>query len=184
MRSPVKFVMLLLACGISCPSWTQDSGAGWSFSRPNAITESIVTPVSHARKVTLDADDRLSVITAALDSKHLRYSEHDCSHLVNAIYERAGFPYPYASSDDIYDGVTAFQRVSRPAPGDLVAWHGHVGIVIRPSRHAFFSFLSAGPGIDDYNSRYWRGRGQPRFYRYVKSDSCAGCTVARSRTIE
>jgi cell wall-associated NlpC family hydrolase len=177
-------VILLLACGISCLSWTQDSRAGWAFSGPNASSESTVILVSRARKVTLDADDRLSLITAALDSKHLRYSEHDCSHLVNAIYERAGFPYPYASSDDIYDGVTAFQRVSRPAPGDLVAWHGHVGIVIRPSRHAFFSFLSAGPGIDDYNSHYWRGRGQPRFYRYVKSDSCAGCTIARNRTSE
>lgn len=184
MRSLVKSTMLLLACSITCLLGAQDSRTDWDFSSPNAITDSTVFLVGHARKVTLDADDRLSVITAALDSRHLRYTEHDCSHLVQAIYERAGFPYPYASSDDIYDGVTAFQRVSRPAPGDLVAWHGHVGIVIRPSRHAFFSFLSAGPGIDDYNSRYWRGRGQPRFYRYVKSDSCAGCTIARNRTIE
>src|SRR5579863_6992407 len=85
MRSAVKSVILLLACGISCLSWTQDSRAGWAFSGPNASSESTVILVSRARKVTLDADDRLSLITAALDSKHLRYSEHDCSHLVNAI---------------------------------------------------------------------------------------------------
>lgn len=40
----------------------------------------------------LSPDDGLSVIAAALDSKKLRYSERDCSHLVHAIYARAGFP--------------------------------------------------------------------------------------------
>ena len=127
----------------------------------------------------LTSDDRLAVIASALDSKTPRYAEHDCSHLVHAIYERAGFPYAYASSDDLYDGAPGFQRVSQPQPADLVVWRGHAGIVIRPSRHVFFSFLSRGPGTDDYRSGYWSGRGQPRFYRYVKKDACAGCTVAR-----
>lgn len=134
------------------------------------------------RKHTLNADERSSVVSVAFDARKLRYSEHDCSHLVHAIYARAGFPYAYATSDDIYTGVVGFQRVSRPQPGDLVVWHGHVGIVTRPSRHSFLSFLSRGPGIDDYKSRYWRRRGEPRFYRYVKHDGCAGCTMARSRT--
>ncbi len=171
--------MLLLSSVLACMSWAQENPAGTArTSAPRDSNPGILAPVSHSRKASLDVDDRLSVITAALDSKHLRYAEHDCSHLVHAIYERAGFPYPYASSDDIYDGATGFQRVSRPEPGDLVAWHGHVGIVIRPSRHAFFSFLSGGPGIDDYTNRYWRGRGKPRFYRYVKTDSCNTCTAS------
>jgi hypothetical protein len=129
----------------------------------------------------LSADDRLAVIASALDAKTPRYAERDCSHLVHAIYQRAGFPYAYASSDDLYAGVAGFQRVSQPQSGDLVVWRGHAGIVIRPSRHVFFSFLHAGPGTDDYRNRYWSGRGQPRFYRYLKKDTCAGCTLARGR---
>ncbi len=135
----------------------------------------------HKKDRTLTSDERLAVIASALDSKTPRRAERDCSHLVHAIYERAGFPYSYADSDDIYAGVEGFQRVSKPQPGDVIVWHGHMGIVIRPSRHVFFSFLHAGPGIDDYKSQYWTGRGEPRFYRYVKNDRCAGCTLARSK---
>ncbi|HEY6370942.1 MAG TPA: NlpC/P60 family protein [Candidatus Sulfotelmatobacter sp.] len=129
----------------------------------------------------MSADDRLAVIASALDSKTPRFAERDCSHLVHTIYERAGFSYAYASSDDLYDGVQGFERVAQPQTGDLVVWRGHAGIVIRPSRHVFFSFLHAGPGTDDYRSRYWRGRGEPRFYRYIKNDGCAGCALARGR---
>jgi len=131
---------------------------------------------------TLNEKDRQVVLDAALDWRKSRPSGHDCSHLVHSIYARAGFPYRYADSDDLYAGVQGFQRVSRPLPGDVIVWHGHSGIVVEPSRHIFFSFLSAGPGIDDYRSRYWRGRGQPRYYRYIKNDPCAGCTLARNRT--
>src|SRR5579864_1031752 len=128
-------------------------------------------PAKPGRKIdrTLTQDERLSIIAAALDSKVRRNSGHDCSHLVHAIYERAGFPYSYASSDDLYAGVAGFQRIALPQSGDLVVWRGHAGIVIRPSRHVFFSFLHAGPGTDDYQSTYWSGRGQPRFYRYLKN---------------
>ena len=133
---------------------------------------------------TLNEKDRQVVLDAALDWRKSRPSGHDCSHLVHSIYARAGFPYRYADSDDLYAGVQGFQRVSRPLPGDVIVWHGHSGIVVEPSRHIFFSFLSAGPGIDNYKSRYWRGRGQPRYYRYIKNDPCAGCTLARNRTSE
>jgi len=128
---------------------------------------------------TLDSDERLAVLAAALDSKIPRYTESDCSHLVHAIYEHAGFPYEYANSDDLYAGVSGFERVSKPEPGDLVVWRGHAGIVVRPSRHVFYSFLHAGPGISDYQTQYWKSRGEPRFYRYVKNSPCAGCTLAR-----
>lgn len=137
---------------------------------------------NHGRKPRpLDSDDRLGVISAALDSKVRRNSGHDCSHLVHAIYERAGFPYTYASSDDLYAGVEGFQRVSHPQTGDLIVWPGHAGIVVQPSRHIFFSFLSAGPGTDDYQSRYWTSRGHPRFYRYLKNDPCPGCASTSLR---
>jgi len=118
----------------------------------------------------------LSVIAAALDSKVRRDGGRDCSHLVHAIYERAGFRYAYANSYDLYDGVEGFRRVWQPQPGDVIVWPGHAGIVVRPSRHVFFSFLRAGPTIDDYRSSYWSARGIPRFYRFVKGDPCAGCT--------
>ncbi len=128
---------------------------------------------------TLSSDERLAVIASALDSKTPRFAERDCSHLVHAIYQRAGFPYAYASSDDLYDGAEGFQRVSRPQTGDLVVWRGHAGIVIRPSRHVFFSFLHAGPGTDDYRSQYWSGRGEPRFFRYLKNNALARGPASR-----
>jgi len=124
-----------------------------------------------APKKTLSKRDRSSVITVALRTKKVRHPGADCSHLVHAIYERAGFPYTYADSEDLYAGAHGFRRVEHPEPADLVVWHGHVGIVIRPAGHQFFSMLSTGPGVDDYRSRYWKSRGQPRFYRYVRSDS-------------
>jgi hypothetical protein len=132
---------------------------------------------------SLTQDDRLSLLAAALDARVRRRSEPDCSHLVHAIYERAGFSYAYAPSSDLYAGVKGFQRVTLPEPGDLIVWPGHAGMVIRPSRHIFFSFMTAGPGIDDYQAPYWKSRGHPRFYRYIKASLCAGCDSARSRRL-
>lgn len=116
----------------------------------------------------LSEDARLSLIAAALDSR-LRDAEPDCSHLVHAIYEQAGLTYAYAPSSELYTGIDAFARVKKPESGDLVVWRGHVGIVIKPSQHLFFSVLTSGPGIDDYTTRYWKHRGKPRFYRYAKT---------------
>lgn len=144
----------------------QDVGRSLS---PAPATKNKIAPA--ARKRTLNKSDRSSLIAVALNSKKNRPAGRDCSHLVHSIYEHAGFPYPYADSEDLYDGVEKFQRVEHPRAADLVVWHGHVGIVIRPSGHRFFSLLSTGPGIDDYQSRYWKRRGRPRFYRYVKNDS-------------
>ena len=96
----------------------------------------------------LTPNDGLAVIAAALDSRiHLR-TKRDCSHLVHAIYDRAGFPYSYVDSSDLYVGTPDFERVAHPQPGDLVVWPGHVGIVINPSEKVFFSAMHSGPGID------------------------------------
>jgi hypothetical protein len=147
-----------------------------------AAQQSAVAPKTYAAhpqnsERLLTQDDGMAVISAALDTQKRFGSEHDCSHLVHAIYEKAGFSYSYASSGDLYDGVEGFRRVYHPQTGDLVVWQGHVGIVVRPSRHVFFSFLTAGPATDNYYSAYWLGRGEPRFYRYVKNHPCPGCPV-------
>ena len=99
---------------------------------------------------------------------------------MHAIYLQAGFPYPYASSSDLYDGTDDFERVTRPQPGDLVIWPGHVGIVVNPAQRAFFSRLRHGPGVDDYDAQYWKQRGQVRFYRYMKR---APARVATTRLV-
>jgi len=117
----------------------------------------------------LTPNEGLAILGAALDSRH-RHSDFssDCSHFVHGLYERAGFPFEYASSSDLYEGTGEFRRVATPQPGDLAVWRGHAGIVVSPAQHSFFSVLHSGPGIDSYDSPYWRQRGQPRFFRYLK----------------
>ena len=176
MRTLVKPTIAILLCGLAL--WAQE---GPRQTRTSG-NERPAANGNYGRKTdgTLSPDDRLSLIAAALDSK--ARPERDCSHLVHAIYERAGFIYAYASSTDLYVGVKGFQRITRPQPGDLVVWRGHVGIVIRPSRHLFFSLMRTGPGIDDYEAPYWTSRGHARFYRYVKDDPCPGCAIRGSLT--
>ena len=170
MRILGKAALLFLLCLFVRDMARAQSSTG---PQPARIAKATVTKSDKDRirksDRTLNSDERLAVLASALDSKVPRFAEHDCSHLVHAIYERAGFPYTYASSDDLYDGVGKFRRVTEPQAGDLVVWHGHVGIVVRPSKHIFYSFLHKGPGIDDYNNRYWSNRGEARFFRYVKN---------------
>ena len=122
----------------------------------------------------LTPNDGLAVIAAALD-RRTRLYRRDCSHLVHAIYRLAGFPYPYASSSELYAGSNDFEQVTEAQPGDLVVWHGHVGIVVNPTQHIFFSTLRLGPGIDSYDAPHWKRRGQVRFFRYLKK--CAAPDV-------
>ena len=93
----------------------------------------------------------------------------DCSHLVHRIYADAGYDYPYASSFELYAGHASFLRVRHAQAGDLIAWRGHVGIVLNPKQHSFYSLVRSGLQAEDYQSPYWRSRGTPRFYRYVVS---------------
>lgn len=119
---------------------------------------------------TLTRDEGLAVLGAALDFRHYRGSESDCSHFVHALYQRAGFPYAYAPSIDLYSGIDQFQRVTTPQAGDLAVWRGHAGIVVNPVQHSFFSLLRSGAGVESYDSPYWKRRGHPRFFRYVKEN--------------
>jgi hypothetical protein len=103
----------------------------------------------------------------------------DCSHLVHQVYMVAGYEYPYASSFDIYAGNENFGRVKTPQAGDVVAWRGHVGIVVDPLQHSFYSLVNTGFEAQDYAGPYWRSRGRPRFYRYKVEDS-GSVTVAKA----
>jgi len=164
MRIGVKPTVAALLCGLAlCASWAQEEHRQTRTSSTNADQ-------GRQTDQPLSPDDGLAVIAAALDSRPRLYSQRDCSHLVHAIYERAGFRYPYASSSELYAGIEEFRRIVQPQPGDLVVWRGHVGIVIRPSRHIFFSLMRRGPGLGDYEAPYWTNRGHARFYRYVKTD--------------
>jgi cell wall-associated NlpC family hydrolase len=129
--------------------------------------------------ILLSPDEGLDILGVALDTRHRLTNDRDCSHLVHALYERAGFPYPYSNSRELYAGIERFQLVTEPQPGDLIVWLGHVGIIVSPVKRSFFSALRSGRGVERYDSPYWRRRGQPRFFRYVK-DSLSLANPARS----
>jgi hypothetical protein len=143
------------------PAAAQDSP---QFGRPVSRAEgmAIVDAVADSQK----ADGQKA---AHSRPEHGRRSKLDCSHLVNYIYNRAGFPYPYANSSDLYRGHSSFVRVTAPQSGDLIVWRGHVGLVVNPREHFFFSSLRSGMETEDYTSAYWRRHGAPRFYRYFLS---------------
>lgn len=132
----------------------------------------------------LAADDGLAVIAAALDARNYVSSKADCSHLVHDVYERAGFTYAYVPSTDLYGGVAEFRRVTRPQPGDLIAWPGHVGIVVSPIRHTFYSSLNSGLGVESYDSDYWKRRGRPHFLRYVKEPVAVQASGAKTPALK
>jgi hypothetical protein len=117
----------------------------------------------------LTRSEGLAILDVALDSRHHAEFAFDCSHFVHGIYERAGLPYEYASSSELYAGIDEFRRVANPQPGDLAVWRGHAGIVVSPVQRSFVSVLRSGPGLASYDSPYWKRRGRPHFFRYVKS---------------
>lgn len=170
-----KIMVGLLLLGVALCVFAQDDfdEAGGL----HASMQNVAGKTSHGedwRTRSLTADDRLSLLAAALDGRVRREAEPDCSHLVHAIYQAAGLSYAYAPSSELYAGTESFERVKAPLPGDLVVWRGHVGMVIEPSQHVFFSYLSSGPGTDDYQTAYWKHRGRPRFYRYIRKEFASG----------
>jgi hypothetical protein len=168
MRFHAQGALLLLLLGLAATpaAWAQERGSS-NTPRPVTRKEPDLQPKAiHSRPLTLG--EGLAILGAALDSRHHADSRSDCSHFVHGLYERAGFPYEYASSSDLYAGIDEFRRVASPQPGDLAVWRGHAGIVVNPVQHSFFSALRSGPGIDSYDAPYWKRRGRPRFFRYIK----------------
>src|SRR5216683_7568914 len=176
-RSNGVFLFLVL-CAVAAATAQQTRDASVTTRPSTSIDTS-----QHAQRLTsptITGEEGLAVLDAALKSHPRPGLKSDCSHLVHAIYERAGFPYSYASSADLYTGIAEFRRVRRPQSGDLVVWPGHVGVVVNPAQSSFFSALRSGQGVDSYNSAYWKERGRPHFFRYVKKAS-ATVQVASSR---
>lgn len=180
MRCPAESALLfsLLCLTVTPAALAQSRLAQESVAQENHASSKAVRPVIHETHNSpqrppvpplLTRDDGLAILSVALDFRHHPAdSSSDCSHFVHGLYERAGFPYEYAGSSDLYEGVEEFRRVANPQPGDLAVWRGHAGIVVNPAQHSFFSALSSGHGVEFYDSSYWKQRGQPRFFRYVK----------------
>jgi hypothetical protein len=174
----VLVLILVRLVSISAAAQQSQAGANASY-RGSALRQSAkdLRPMS--------PEEGLAVLGAALDSRHQRGFTSDCSHFVHGLYQRAGFPYAYASSADLYSGIDPFERVTMPQAGDLVVWRGHVGIVVNPMQHSFFSLLRTGRGVESYDSPYWRRRGHPRFFRYVKGNPDVGLgTSVRSASLK
>jgi hypothetical protein len=115
----------------------------------------------------LNAGEGAGLVQIAWEEREQVRRKPDCSHLVHEVYELSGFPYPYASSYELYDGIDNFQRVTAPRAGDLIVWRGHVGIVFDPAGHTFYSSVRSGLRTEKYDTPYWKAQGRPRFYRYV-----------------
>jgi cell wall-associated NlpC family hydrolase len=102
--------------------------------------------------------------------KRIHHTRLDCSHLVHDLYRRAGIAYEYVNSEQLYDGVPGFRQVEEPVAGDIIVWRGHMGVIVDPLLHSFLSGLRTGVKIAEYDSRYWKNRGVPRFFRYTGGD--------------
>ncbi|HEV7675683.1 MAG TPA: CHAP domain-containing protein, partial [Candidatus Angelobacter sp.] len=74
--------------------------------------------------------------------------------------------YPYEDSRVLYRGISDFERVKTPQPGDLAVWLGHVGIVLLPEENTFLSSVRSGILTESWKAPHWVRRGRPRFYRY------------------
>ena len=128
---------------------------------PPQLKQTIVSPHGLTRR------EGIKIVDTALEQEERPGRKPDCSHLTNEVYSLAGYPYPYASSIDLYHGVGSFVRVIKPQPGDLIVWPGHVGIVVDPIGHSFYSSVTSGLRTEVYDAPSWKARGTPRYYRYA-----------------
>lgn len=122
-------------------------------------------PASASRLITQREGE--AIVSAAWERERQTDKKPDCSHLVHEVYALAGYSYPYADSFDLYTGMRGFVRVTKPQPGDLVVWRGHVGIVVDPEARSFYSSITSGLRTQIYDAPEWRARGTARFYRYA-----------------
>jgi NlpC/P60 family len=146
--------------------WVVALCAGAVGASAQAISKS-QEPAATVRLVGVQEGRKIAA--AALEQDEPVRASTDCSHLVHQIYSEAGYEYPYASSFDLYAGHGNFRRVRHAQAGDLITWPGHVGIVLDPRQHSFYSLVRSGLQAENYLGPYWRSRGTPRFYRYIVS---------------
>jgi hypothetical protein len=172
-----------LSCGLVLVLGTTVLTAQTKPTQTTARTQRPPSVSPHTDSQLINSDDGLAILGAALEGRYKTERRSDCSHLVHAIYEKAGFPYKYQRSTDLYAGVEEFRRVNRPQPGDLIVWIGHAGIVVSPAKHTFYSVLRSGFGMQPYDSPYWRGRGRPHFFRYLKATSHTELAAKRSSAL-
>lgn len=177
MRFPATSCWFLsLLCMAALPAASAQEGS------PRVLTQAARGVRRGSRVRLLTRAEGRTIARVAMNSRHHLTFRYDCSHFVHGLYEKAGFRYEYAPSTQLYAGVPEFRRVSTPQAGDLAVWPGHAGIVINPARHSFLSVLHTGPGVDRYDSTYWRGRGQPRFLRYLlpkEADAASAVMIVR-----
>jgi hypothetical protein len=150
------------ALRVLCCAW-----ALWATSALAAPQADPAAPKASPAARLVTAKQGRAIVDAAVDLDPSTPGAQDCSHLVHQIYSLAGYEYSYANSFELYAGHQKFRRVRNPQAGDLVAWPGHVGIVLEPRQHTFYSLVRSGLQAEDYQGPYWRSRGKPRFYRYV-----------------
>jgi NlpC/P60 family len=135
-----------------------------------AQVQAPIRPRTQAAKLslrTLTPREGKVIVAAAWERDREAGENPDCSHLVHEVYYLAGYPYAYAPSSTLYAGIGNFVRVTRPQPGDLVVWRGHVGIVMDPREHSFYSSVTSGLRTEYYDAPSWKARGPARFYRYA-----------------
>jgi hypothetical protein len=120
----------------------------------------------YGNTVLVSPEQGEAVAAFALQAEKQIHPKPDCSHLVNLLYARAGLIYPYEDSRVLYRGISDFQRVKTPQPGDLAVWLGHVGIVLSPEEKTFLSSVRSGILTESWTAPHWARRGRPRFYRY------------------
>jgi cell wall-associated NlpC family hydrolase len=168
---------VLVLCVLTSAALAQRTPNSTAKHPVEASTKLVRAPTSPR---LLTPDEGLAIIGAALETRYRTHSNGDCSHLVHVIYEQAGFPYRYADSSQLYNGIEDFRRVTHAQPGDLAVWRGHAAIVINPAQHSFFSSTRSGLRVESYDSGFWKRRGPPRFFRYVKPASSSSPSITRT----
>src|SRR6267154_2572447 len=119
--------------------------AAWTPGGPAARAQAAPAAQGSAPSFRLlNAKQGRSIVDAAKDQEQTGRDPQDCSHLVHQAYLDAGFEYPYVNSFELYAGNENFQRVRHPRAGDLIVWPGHVGIVLDPIEHSFYSLVRTG----------------------------------------
>jgi hypothetical protein len=140
---------------------------GTARAQNGVVAETHLAPEADASPRLVTWNEGVQILELAWQNVSRFDSAIDCSHLVNDIYELAGLHYAYANSNELYHGLEGFKRVRTPQPADLIVWPGHVGLVVNPRAHSFYSLLSTGPKLDTYDAPAWRARGRAHFLRFL-----------------